>query len=290
MSTLVNWTAAVAVPGGSTAVRAASLESDYAFITDPARRALALHAFTPRGADTAPALTRPRRAAQREEIVFYDFPSSPFCIKVRAMLLWKGLAFDAVDPLQPRHWLALQRHGSGKVPALTIDGRFVFDSTDIAAALDQLVPERPLLPAISRADALCHAIEEWADESLYFVGLHALWLDPRSRGQAAAPFGRSLLGRSAHAWYRWRIAGQVRGQGTGRKTAVHIELDLRRHLNHADALVTDWPFLLGHQPRLCDFALFGQLAVLLRADASRPLLERRPKLLAYVERMRTLGR
>jgi len=290
MSTLANWPGAIAVPGALALAPAASLENDYAFITDPARRALALHAFTPHGADSAPALTRPRRAAQREDIVFYDFPSSPFCIKVRAMLLWKGLAFDAVDALQPRHWLALQRHGSGKVPALTIAGRFVFDSTDIAAALDQLVPEQPLLPTISRAHALCHAIEEWADESLYFVGLHYLWRDPRSRGQAAALFGRGLLGRGAYAWYRWRVARQVRAQGTGRKTTAHIELDLHRHLNHADALVTDWPFLLGHQPRLCDFALFGQLVFLLRADASRPLLERRPKLLAYVERMRALGR
>lgn len=271
------------------AARHAALDADYAFIRDPARRRLALHAFTPDGVPPPPALRRVRPALQREHIRFWDFPSSPFCIKVRAMLRYKGLQFEAHDPLAPRRWWELQRRGPGKVPALDIDGDFVVDSTDIAWRLDHLFPAQPLLPTNPRALALSHAIEEWCDESIYFVAMHFLWLDPRSRGQVPALFGSNLLGRISYAGYRWLIRRQVKFQGTGRKSPAHIEQDLRRHLDQAAALLADGPFLLGHEPWLCDFALFGQLAALMRARASRDLVRQHPRLVAFIDRMRALG-
>ncbi len=266
------------------------LEADYAFIRDPARRRLALHAFTPKQATPAlPPLPAAPAFVQHQRIRFWDFPSSPFCIKLRAILRYKGLRFEALDPLRPRHWLELQRRGTGKVPAVDIDGRFVTDSTDIACALDELFPQRPVLPSHPRAAALSHAIEEWCDESLYWVALHYLWLHPASRRQPPALFGLDLLGRIAYRAYLWRIRLQLRGQGTGRKTPAHIEADLLRHLEHANALLADGPFLFGEQPWLCDFALFGQLAFLLRAHASRGFVKAHPRLLDFVERMRALG-
>lgn len=267
-----------------------SLETDYAFIRDPVRRRLALHAFTPqRPLPERELPSLPAPVQQTQHIRFFDFPSSPFCIKLRAILRHKGLQFEALDPLHPRHWLEVQRRGSGKVPALDIGGRFVSDSTDIAYLLDTLFPQQPVLPTHPRAAALSHAIEEWADESLYFVGLHYLWLHPRAAGQVAPLFGSNLIGRLAYPAYRWLIRRQVRGQGTGRKTPAQIEADLRRHLQHADALLADSAFLLGHEPWLCDFALFGQLAFLLRARASRGFVEAHPRLMVYVERLRALS-
>lgn len=280
-----------------------SLEADYGFIKDPGRRRLALHAFTPQVKDrrlpfatgAAPAL------AQAQHIVFYDFPSSPFCIKVRAMLRHKGLRFSAVDPLQPARWLELQTKAYGKVPTLCIDGRYVPDSTDIAYELDDLFPQRPLLPPTALLRARSHAIEEWADESIYFVALHYLWLHPLSRAQVPGLFGRQWLGAISYRWYLRRIQAQVRSQGTGRKTHLQIERDLLRHLDSAQALLQGAPgavlptpaqdpqapgFLLGTQPWLCDFALFGQLAFLLRARSSRAAVLERPELVDYVDRMR----
>lgn len=271
-----------------------TLEADYAFIRDPSRRRLALHAFKPQqplpAGERLPAAAPAAPLAQTQRIRFWDFPSSPFCIKLRAIMRWKGLRFEALDPLRPRHWLELQRRGTGKVPALDIAGEFVTDSTDIACRLDALFPERPVLPAHPRAAALSHAIEEWADESLYFVGLHYLWLHPRSRHMVPPLFGSNLIGRITYPAYRWLIRRQVRGQGTGRKSPARIEADLLRHLVHADALLADGPFVLGHTPCLADFALFGQLAFLLRARASRDFVQAHPRLMVYVERMRALAR
>lgn len=263
-------------------------EAEYAFIRNPARRRLAPIAFALR-ADTPPPLAW-RASTQCERLVFWDFPSSPFCVKLRAVLRHKGLVFEAVDPLAPGPWLTLQRQGLGKVPALQIDGRMVTDSTDIALVLDQLYPEPPLRPQAPRLAALDHALEEWADESLYFLGLHFLWLDPATAPLVLHLFGRHPLGWLSWRLYRRRIAAQVRGQGVGRKPHARLLDELQRQLDHAAALLEGRQWLVDEQPRLADFALFGQLSFLMRAATSGPLVRERSVLRDYVARLRGVGR
>lgn len=271
-----------------------ALESDYAFIRDPARRISAPQAFArlnPAAEITTPVLPRLARPDQRERLVFWDFPASPFCVKVRAILQFKGLQFDAVDPLARHRSRELQRHGgAGKVPALEIDGRFVADSTDIAYELERLFPERPIVPRDRRHRAACHMLEDWADEGLYFIGLYYLWLHPQSKSSIAPMFGQDLLGRIAYRFYLGRIRSQVRGQGTGRKTAQAVERDLVRHLDAAESMLDGRRFLLGEEPLLCDFALFGQLTLLLRAPAAAALIHQRALLMRYLDRMRVQSR
>ncbi len=222
----------------------------------------------------------------RPRLVYYDFPTSPFCAKVRSALMYQGAEFETLNAKAPRHWLALRRSGTGKVPALEIDGRMVFDSTDICHALHALFPLRPLLPPDPRDRALCHAIEEWCDESLYFIGLHHVWLDPANTRAVRRRFAPGPLGWLAWRGYLRLIRHQVRGQGTGRKPAAHLDADLRRHLDAAEALLGPGGFLLGDRPWLCDFALSGQLRFLGFAPAGAAALAQRPALLAFSERVR----
>lgn len=223
-------------------------------------------------------------------LVYYDFPTSPFCAKVRAVLMYQQAAFETVNAVDPRHWWMLRRRGTGKVPALAIDGRLVVDSTDICHALDALFPQRPVLPPNPRERALCHAIEEWCDESLYFIGLHHVWLDPANDAGVRRRFAPGPLGALAWRAYRRLIRGQVRGQGTGRKPAAQIAADLERHLDAVETLLTDGPYLLGARPWLCDFAMFGQLRFLAFAPAATAMLAHRPVLASYVERIRQVCR
>ena len=217
-----------------------------------------------------------------------DWGPSPFCLKVRAILDHKRIPYQRLNGLG-KPILDLRRRGKiGKVPAVYIDDQLVCDSTDIAYQLERRVPEPSILPAGPRDRALCHAIEEWADESLYFVGLYFQWIDPAGLAMVPQAFGRGPMGKVAMQVYLRRIRRQVRGQGTGRKPDAHVRADLERHLDAACGLVAPGPYLLGARPALCDFALMSQLVYLSRTPAGAPRVEERAPLTAYLAAMKAL--
>jgi len=222
-------------------------------------------------------------------IVFYDWPYSPFCMKVGAILDYKRLAYERVNPLGPAV-LRIRREGKvGKVPALELDGALIVDSTDIAYALEARFPEPPILPSDPRARALCHALEDWADESLYFLGLYYRWYEAEGRKPIPQVFGRSPMGRLAYRFYLRRVLRQLNGQGTLRKPPEHVARDLARQLDAVEALLTPGPFLLGEGPWLCDFALWGQLNYLERTPVGKQALAGRPGASAFVARLEAGG-
>jgi glutathione S-transferase len=224
-------------------------------------------------------------ATATEPVTLYDWPPSPFCMKVRALLRHKNVAYRRVPALS--HLRELKRRGGvGKVPALELDGTFLVDSTDIAHALERRFPAPPALPASARERALCHAFEDWADESLYFLGLYYHWHERTGRRQVAAYFGRTAFGKLAFPPYLFRVERQLRGQGTARKTPAHVRADLERNLDAIEALLSDTDYLLGSGPYLCDFALMSQLVYLTLAPATSDVLERRPSARRFVERLR----
>jgi glutathione S-transferase len=219
------------------------------------------------------------------ELTLYDWAPSPFCIKTRAVLDFKGVPYRTVSALASVR--SLRRRGHvGKAPALEIDGRLVVDSTDIAHELERLFPQPGIIPTDPRQRALCHALEDWADEALYFIGLWFQWVEPSGAAMVPRAFGTSLAGRLAYRAYRHLIHRQLRGQGTGRKTAAHIASDLQRELQAIDALIGTDGFLLGETPMLCDFALFGQLRYLSRPPQSAAALSAHPRIGAYLQRMK----
>jgi len=222
-----------------------------------------------------------------DPVIFYDWPYSPFCMKVRAILDYKKIEYRTVNPLAAR--ADLRRRGTGKVPAIQIDGRFVTDSTDIAYALDDRFPDPPLLPDGRRERALCHAIEDWADESLYFIGLYYRWYDQAGRREIPGKFGKSLKGRLIYRFYLGRILRQVRGQGTLRKSPEHVRRDLSRNLDAIEGLLTPGPFVLGKQPYLCDFALWGQLEYLRRTPAGGRALKGHDRIVKFLRRLGSKG-
>lgn len=213
-------------------------------------------------------------------IAFYDWPYSPFCMKVRAILDYKRLQYDRVNPLAVRGMLS--RRGTGKAPAIDIDGEFVTDSTDIAHALDDRFPDPPLLPSDAHERGLCHAIEEWADESLYFIGLYYRWYEAEGQRPVAGVFGSSFKGRLAYRFYLARILRQLKGQGTLRKAPEHVARDLERNLDAVEALLAPGPYLLGDKPYLCDFAVWGQLKYLNRTPVGGTAIRRRERIGAYL--------
>ena len=102
---------------------------------------------------------------------------------------------------------------------------------------------------------------------------------------------RQVTGNSAAEVARW-CDGELKLSGAAppQHADLHVPLALERHLDAVEALLAPGPFLLGPQPWLCDFAMFGQLRFLGFAPAGVAVLARRPALGAYVERMRQVCR
>lgn len=231
-----------------------------------------------------PSMTSPSTTPR---IALYDWPVSPFCMKVRAVLDHKRLSYVRL-PALTHQWEIKRRGKVGKVPALDLDGEFLVDSTDIAHALERRFPDPPVLPPDPGDRAQCHVLEDWADESLYFSGLYYHWHEPAGRQAAAAYFGRTLIGKLSFQPFRWKIERQLWGQGTGRKSAAQVRADLERNLDAVEVLLGRGPFLLSGGPWLCDFALMSQLVYLTRAPALKRVLDARPHTRAYLERMKQL--
>ncbi len=222
------------------------------------------------------------------KIAMYDWPASPFCMKVRALLDYKRIDYERINILGPA-WFTVWRRGRiGKVPALEIDGELVCDSTDIAYRLEDLVPNPSVIPSDRYLAARNHVLEDWADESIYFIGLYFQWWEPEGRTMVPLAFGKSPAGRFAFAGYERALRRQLRGQGTARKPLEHLRRDLSRHLDAVESLLAGRSFLLGDTPMLCDFALLGQLHYLRRTPVGGDEIERRSSIVAFLERMRAL--
>ncbi len=221
-------------------------------------------------------------------IRLFDWAPSPFCMKVRAILNYKGVPYERVAVLGPSLMELLRRSNVRKVPALDIDGRMVVDSTDIAYEIERLFPVPTVVPPDPQLRGLSHALEDWSDEALYFLGLYFQWIDPRGKPMVRKAFGASPLGIAARIFYQRRIAAQLRGQGTGRKSLAQITADLRREFDALNAILAGRPYLLGQTPYLCDFAVNAQLVYMSRPPASAEILREFSALGGYMERMKAL--
>ncbi|MGI8631396.1 MAG: glutathione S-transferase family protein [Solirubrobacterales bacterium] len=86
----------------------------------------------------------------------------------RLMLEHKGIDFETTEILAGVHPVVLRARGftGGTVPALKIGGRRIQGSREIAAALEEIKPDRPLFPADSAAREAVAEAERWGEEVL----------------------------------------------------------------------------------------------------------------------------
>ena len=97
----------------------------------------------------------------------YDNAFSPFARKVRMVLDWKGLAYEAIDGLDKANAEALKAvNGRVEVPALVDGDITVVNSSDIVAYLEHIHPEPPVYPAEPAARVRARAWEPCADTVL----------------------------------------------------------------------------------------------------------------------------
>src|SRR5262249_25642706 len=153
---------------------------------------------------------------------------SPFCDKIRRVLRYKRLPFTLYEwPLTDVPAIR-EKNPTGKLPILEIDGTLIPDSTKIALELERRHPSPPLLPADAAQRAQVLALEDWADESLYFYEMTTRF----GEQDFDANVGKLLGGASKEMvealapMVRENIKAATTMQGIGRKSPAELAEDI----------------------------------------------------------------
>ena len=119
--------------------------------------------------------------------ILYAVPASHPCAAAEKALQLKGVDYRRVD-IPPVAHKAVQyaRFGGGTVPGLVLDGEKILGSRRIVRALEERLPEPPLLPADEKERKSVELAEEWGDEVLQPLVRRAIWVALR-RSPASPP-------------------------------------------------------------------------------------------------------
>jgi glutathione S-transferase len=224
----------------------------------------------------------------RDELLLYDLTDSPFCAKVRICLQVKGLAYRRITLTLGTRKELRQANPLGKVPVLIDRGRSIADSSAIARHLEIEHPEPALLPGDPAARAYVSLLEDWADESLYFVVGGFKWLNPANRGMAlertVSELGGGVFRPVVGRLVARHIARSYRAWGYGPGSLAHFEDRMRESLAWLAELVAGRTFLLGRSLTMADVAVYAQLAWMRRYAEAR-LLDAHPAVAGWLARL-----
>ena len=213
-------------------------------------------------------------------IRLYQFATSPFCAKVRKILDYKGIDYEAVEVDYVERKELVMASGQMMVPAMTLDnGETVVDSDRIAMALEEHYPEPTLFPHawLGVHLALARYFDTELEDALF---------------RAAVPYELAHYRRQGTDHEAlWRLIRE-RKYGVG-----FVEQMVREHsgnLSRAHGLLApleeplgDRAFILG-RIGYADFALYGQLTYF-AISGILTIPANLPNLRAFFERMNRIS-
>ena len=91
---------------------------------------------------------------------------SPYCWRIRMALKHKGLEFESI----PWHFSdknLIEQSGQPRVPVIVDGGKWINESSEIAAYLDETYPDRPALMKDAAAKATAQFVEAWCNASVF---------------------------------------------------------------------------------------------------------------------------
>lgn len=220
----------------------------------------------------------------------YQYELSPFCDKVRRALRLKAIPFRTVEIslLDTLRGKLKTLSPAAKLPVLELDGAKLADSSDILRWLDEHYPAPRLIPADPKEQALAHFLEDWADESLYFVEMHLRFTLPHNAvrwvGEAAA-HDNPVMQRVAQTVMPLAMRRTTEAQGLGRKPLGVILRDLEQHLRMLEQWLDGREWLVGERISVADLAVYAQLNCIAGATEGYQILTLHPTVRAWMDRV-----
>lgn len=216
----------------------------------------------------------------------YGLPSmSSFSTK--AMLLLKEAGLEARIAVGDT-----RKAPKGKLPVLIDGDRTIADTAFIRRHIETVYGHDFDAGLDAKARARSYAFATLADERLYWLGAYERWLIPANADMVKRSFEGMIpkpVAPLIFAVIRRSIRKAMHGQGLGRHTPDELAWIGERTLEAIEVELDGKPYLTGETPKSVDLSVAPCLDSLLLPPTvgfMKPLLEARPGLVAYAERMR----
>lgn len=199
----------------------------------------------------------------------YGAELSPYSVKVRSYLRFKGVEFEWLQRNQARQEEFARYAKLPLIPVLVdADEAVVQDSTPIIETLEKEFPEPSITPADPALAFVSALLEDYADEWLNKAMFHYRWSYPDDQESAARRIAEMIFEgaekpEGIEDAVRTRMIGRLYHVGSSPETAPLIEGSFTRLLGILDRMLAGRAFLFGGRPCLGDFGLAGQLTQLL---------------------------
>ncbi|MEX2194070.1 MAG: glutathione S-transferase family protein [Thermoleophilaceae bacterium] len=211
----------------------------------------------------------------------FVIPGSHPCVAARLMLESKGIEYKRVDliPVVSKAVLKAQRFPAVTVPALKLDGRRVQGTRDIAAALDELRPEPPLIPADPDRRAKVDEADRWADTELQEQARRTLWWALKHDRAPMATYAEGArMGVPVSLAVKTGQPVVALSARFNKATDENVQRDLAglpAAIDRVDSFLADGT-IGGSEPNLADYQVASCVRLLMTLDDVLPLIDGRP--------------
>ncbi|CAH1271792.1 Hypp4710 [Branchiostoma lanceolatum] len=229
---------------------------------------------------------------------FFAQECSFYSGKIRPYLRYKNIPHETVVPsIQVHRDILIPRAGWSVVPVIiTPEDKVVQDTTAIIEYLEQKHPHPPVVPPTPRQNLVSLLLELFADEWLVLPAMHYRWSKTEHKKYVDLNFGfvikehtlpleqmENLEDFKGYSFFK----NSIRFLGINNDTTRAVEQSYQEFLQDFQQHLNSYPFLLGYQPCVADFAFCGPLYGHLYRDPVPGYLMKcqAPLVASYIERM-----
>jgi glutathione S-transferase len=230
--------------------------------------------------------------------------ASPYTQKMVALLRYRRIPYSVTwgDPGGTLDAMGIEKPKPVFMPTFLFEEegtmKAVCDSTPIIRRLEDMYPDRSVLPEDPALAFIDYLIEDFGDEWCTKYMFHYRWHPEADADNAGTllPLGMDLT-LADEQWSQFkemfsaRQIGRLYVVGSNDTTAPVIDASYRRFLAAMEAHLANQKFMLGNRPGAGDFGLYGQLTQLVGFDPTPRAIahEVSPRTVAWVDLMADQG-
>ena len=220
---------------------------------------------------------------------------SPYSLKVRSYLRYKGIPFEWID--RNRHNERLfQKYARVQLIPLVLfsDDDAMQDSTPILERLEAEHPEPSIHPEEPAARFVSALLEEFGDEWCNKLMFQYRWGPKEDALSAAKRIAALMFPKPPLSWLRpllvpfmiRRMVPRMAFAGANETNAPHLQRSWFRTVELLEAHLGERPYLFGERPAFGDFGVWGNLnQAYSDPTCGRHLKANAPAVVRWLERM-----